>query len=289
MPFKKLKFVYLIPLLSLINIGCSLNPAGKYLEFNDTFINNGSWITIDNDNTWFGTLNEGEQSLGLQKKYYYRGEINKKNELIITSGSGFGFAGNSNILGILKGNEIHIGNLVLRKLTDEDQERIRVEQEQEQARKREELEREEARKKEEQIRRAKELYPYVDLGLPSRTLWKNENENGLYTYPQAKNKFGGGMPTKAQFRELMDKCRWEPLKYIGYKIIGPNGNSIILNTNTHNDAVRGSYWSSTPYEENYLSSDNDIWGLSICFFSSPLELRIYGEYGKNAVRLVKKE
>ena len=257
MIFKKLKLIYLVSLVSLISIGCSSNPTGKYLEYNDTFINNGSWIIIENDNTWYGKVGEENQAIGLQKRYPYLGIINNRKELIITSGNGFGFAGNSNILGILKGNEIHIGNLVLRKLTNEEQERIRVEQEREQERKREELEREEARKKEEQIRRAKELYPYVDLGLPSRTLWKNENEKGLYSYGQAVRKFGKNLPTKEQFQELISKCKWEHSDEHGYLITGPNGNSIVLHFNTGyssgigpaiNNPSYGFYWSSTRHE-----------------------------------------
>ena len=47
-------------------------------------------------------------------------------------------------------------------------------------------------------------------------------------------KWGGKwrMPTKREFKELKEKCTWEKVgknsKLVGYKVIGPNGNSIFL-------------------------------------------------------------
>lgn len=49
---------------------------------------------------------------------------------------------------------------------------------------------------------------YVDLGLPSGTLWKREQEDGFYTYDQAIEKFGGSLPTKEQLEELITCCEW---------------------------------------------------------------------------------
>ena len=51
------------------------------------------------------------------------------------------------------------------------------------------------------------------------------------------------IPTVREWRELQEKCTWEPqyneLKWlIGFRIIGPNGNSITLPST--------SYWSSSP-------------------------------------------
>ena len=39
---------------------------------------------------------------------------------------------------------------------------------------------------------------YVDLGLPSGTLWKTERDVGLYTYAEAVSKFGKQLPTSEQ-------------------------------------------------------------------------------------------
>ena len=94
---------------------------------------------------------------------------------------------------------------------------------------------------------------YVDLGLPSGTLWKAKNEEGFYTYEQAVNRFGDKLPTKEQYAELNDKCRWT-WTGSGYKVVGPNGNSIVLPAAGSRDCdggvdyvgSGGYYWSSTP-------------------------------------------
>ncbi len=109
----------------------------------------------------------------------------------------------------------------------------------------------------------------VDLGLPSGTLWKNANEGGdytRYTYDEAVSRFGNKLPTKQQFGELRNKCTWTWTGN-GYKVTGPNGESIILpaagcrgcNGGVLSVGSYGSYWSST-------SDDSDsAWGL---FFNS---------------------
>ena len=98
---------------------------------------------------------------------------------------------------------------------------------------------------------------YVDLGLPSGTLWKNANEGGddaLYNYDEAVRKFGNKLPTWKQLEELKNKCTWTWTGN-GYKVTGPNGNSIYLpaagyrhcNGGVDNVGTYGDYWSSTPY------------------------------------------
>lgn len=101
---------------------------------------------------------------------------------------------------------------------------------------------------------------YVDLGLPSETLWKERNEKGFYLYSQAISQFGENLPTKEQFEELRDYCQWI-WEEDGYTFKGPNGNSIFLPAKGyrecdgnvvhlmgwHNELVKfGYYWSSTP-------------------------------------------
>jgi hypothetical protein len=95
---------------------------------------------------------------------------------------------------------------------------------------------------------------YVDLGLPSGTLWKDQNEVGFYTYDQAVPMFGSSLPTKEQWEELIDACRWT-WNGKGYKVEGPNGGSIVLpvagfrycDGSVHCVALNADYWSSTPY------------------------------------------
>lgn len=109
---------------------------------------------------------------------------------------------------------------------------------------------------------------FIDLGLPSGTLWKDKNEDGgSYFYGQALNKFGNKQPTKEQFEELKDKCQWT-WTGSGYKVTGPNGNSIFLPAagSRHCDGSvyyvgsYGYYWSSTPDGSGtawYLYIDSD--------------------------------
>ena len=120
-----------------------------------------------------------------------------------------------------------------------------------------------------QINQYESRYGYVDLGLPSGTLWKKVNEGAdrtnfgqtNYTYDEAISKFANNLPTKEQFEELINNCKWY-WEGNGYKLVGPNGNSIYLPAAGFLDCdgnMRGAcgvYWSSTPYDSD------DAW----CFY-----------------------
>lgn len=145
-------------------------------------------------------------------------------------------------------------------------------------------------------------HDYVDLGLPSglkwatcnvgasspeeygdyyawgevETKWEYTRENcktykkelndisGNPTYDVARAKWGSSwrMPTKEEFQELVDECRWEREDEKGYIVTGPNGNSIFLPFTGHiyrnsrsYDMYFGYYWSSTPKPYNlYLAA-----------------------------------
>lgn len=94
---------------------------------------------------------------------------------------------------------------------------------------------------------------YVDLGLPSGTMWKEFNANGFYTYDDAVSQFGKRLPTKEQWEELRAECQWSWTGG-GCKITGPNGNSITLPAAGRFDCdgrngcehTHGDYWSSSP-------------------------------------------
>ena len=107
--------------------------------------------------------------------------------------------------------------------------------------------------KEEEARKA-ELLQYVDLGLPSGTLWKDRNEQGIfYSYQKAKEIFGNKLPTKEQLEELQNICKWT-WEDNGYNIEGPNGNKIFMPANGWRNIYTcifgkgsfGHYWSSSP-------------------------------------------
>ena len=95
---------------------------------------------------------------------------------------------------------------------------------------------------------------YVDLGLPSGTLWKRQNESGFYTYEEAINRFGNKLPERHYFVELINECTWIWMDEYGYKVVGPNGNSITFpaagyrfcSGDLYNVGPYGRYWSSTP-------------------------------------------
>ncbi len=145
------------------------------------------------------------------------------------------------------------------------------------------------RKAEEEARRIAELKAqgWVDLGLPSGTLWKDKNEEGgFYTYNQAMDKFGNSLPTKEQFEELKSFCRWT-WRGNGYDVVGPNGNLIVLpaagfsawNVYDNNGGSIGTYWSSTP------DGSEDSWRL--WFNSSEVVMDgCYRPHGQS-VRLVR--
>lgn len=130
---------------------------------------------------------------------------------------------------------------------------------------------------------------YVDLGLPSGTLWKDSNEAGYYAYDEAVQKFGSRLPTKAQLEELKDKCTWT---WTGnsYKVTGPSGNSIFLPTVGFLDCgdneicvgTVGTYWSSTPSDSVYA------WYLYFDFYFDLSEFKMCDYYrcDRRSVRLV---
>lgn len=96
---------------------------------------------------------------------------------------------------------------------------------------------------------------YVDLGLPSGTLWNSSNEKGgLYTYDEAIIKFGNKLPTQEQWEEIISFCTWTWIGN-GYKITGKNKKNIVLYAMGGRNCegyfkgmgTFGAYWSSSLY------------------------------------------
>ena len=93
---------------------------------------------------------------------------------------------------------------------------------------------------------------YVDLGLPSGTLWKAENEEGLMDFNTAKKKFKKRMPAISQWEELLKYCAWSWTGN-GYEVVGPNGAMIFIPAAGYRNVsgqvgkvgIFGNYWSST--------------------------------------------
>lgn len=105
----------------------------------------------------------------------------------------------------------------------------------------------------------------TDLG-SDLTHLNNESIGGEITKDTATNILGKNwrLPTKAEFDELISACTWEKIfedyTLTGYRVIGPNGNSIILpltdgiKPESHHEKwmimTGGSYWSSDSCEED---------------------------------------
>lgn len=124
------------------------------------------------------------------------------------------------------------------------------------------------------------VHDYVDLGLSVKWATCNVGANspedygnyyswgwggevkGSVLYDAARANWGGTwrLPTKAELEELENKCTWiwtTQKRVKGYKVTGPNGNSIFLPAAGFRDGRSllsageyGYYWSSTPYESN---------------------------------------
>ena len=91
---------------------------------------------------------------------------------------------------------------------------------------------------------------YTDLGLPSGTIWKKENENSnlMVSFQSAKDRFED-IPTIGQLKELRNVCKWT-WNGTGYKVTGPNGNSIVLPAESSKYGHSSSYWSSSVDESS---------------------------------------
>lgn len=127
---------------------------------------------------------------------------------------------------------------------------------------------------------------YIDLGLPSGTLWSDTNEEGFYTFGEAVVKYGYSLPTKEQWEELKNLCQWEWMGN-GYKVTGHNDNSIVLPASgfrNYDGAVYcvgsyGDYWSSTPYGLDHA------WNIG--FGSGNAVMNCGNRYNETSVRLIK--
>ena len=89
-------------------------------------------------------------------------------------------------------------------------------------------------------------------------------------YDVARAQWGGNwrLPTKAEYQELVDRCTWTWTTYKGvdgYRVTGPNGNSIFLpgagsrrGTEINYRGSYGSYWSGT-LSESYSGCAYDLY------------------------------
>lgn len=116
--------------------------------------------------------------------------------------------------------------------------------------------------------------------------------SGNAQYDAARANWGGNwrMPTRAEQDELFNECTWEwtTLNGVnGYRVTGPNGNSIFLPATGYRDGTSlvdegsyGNYWSSTP------SGSGSDYARSLEFDSNDYFWNNYYRYGGYSVRPV---
>lgn len=100
---------------------------------------------------------------------------------------------------------------------------------------------------------------WVDLGLPSGTLWANVDCDETLPYCPARARYLGYLPSQQQAYELHQLCKRE-LSSDSKKLIvtGPNGNSILL-------SVKGIYWLSEYTNSRFfgqvfrVGTDTKLW------------------------------
>ena len=127
----------------------------------------------------------------------------------------------------------------------------------------------------------------------SRTYGKNMSDiRGNSNYDVARSNWGGSwrLPTKREMEELKNKCTWTWTSQSGvngYKVTGPNGNSIFLpaagfcyGSSRNNVGEYGYYWSSSPFESSTLSA------FSLFFYSGYRGVHWYNRYNGHTVRPV---
>lgn len=129
---------------------------------------------------------------------------------------------------------------------------------------------------------------YVNLGLPSGTVWKAQNEEGLMAFNDAKKKYGRSIPSIKQWEELKKYCDWE-WTGDGYNVTGPSGQGIFIPAAGYRNVsgqvgkvgTFGNYWSSTSKD----SKEAWRFGFEPGKFSMAAHSRQYGR----SVRLVQKQ
>lgn len=172
---------------------------------------------------------------------------------------------------------------------------------------------------------------YVDMGLPSGRKWatcnvgaSEANDYGDYfawgeitpksTYTKDNSKTYGvpltnisgnndydiasqswreswRIPTKEEFEELIDICKWRKIHYKGvdgHIIIGPNGKSIFLpwagcmldsNIDSSTGYNMGHYWTATAYKQSSKTSCPDYDDLSwFVYMNKKGPVMFYGNY-----------
>lgn len=132
---------------------------------------------------------------------------------------------------------------------------------------------------------------WIDLGLPSGTLWAEQNEDGYYKFDEAAKEFGANIPTSAEFDELVKHCwkRWD-YKRKGMEFMGPNGAKLFMPAAGYYNMQLspkvllvkedGYYWTISKYKSRFV--------YYMCFDENYAGVGYNGLHYKRTVRLVKR-
>ena len=71
-------------------------------------------------------------------------------------------------------------------------------------------------------------FEYVDMGLPSGTLWGSYSIDTTLTWPDALDTYGKQVPSKEQYIELLEHSTINYSGYTSLEAISPNGNKVLL-------------------------------------------------------------
>lgn len=130
---------------------------------------------------------------------------------------------------------------------------------------------------------------YIDLGLPSRTLWAEVNEKDFYTFDEAVEEFGKALPSIESWDELIKCCEWTWDKdRKGYHVAGKNGNSIFLPAaGWREDSALEDAWSYGYYWSSSLNTDYPHIAWNLCFGPGVVNKYPHHHYYGDSVRLIK--
>ena len=105
---------------------------------------------------------------------------------------------------------------------------------------------------------------YIDLGLPSRTLWSEDyekNDGNILYLPYERAEYLK-IPTGEQWAELLECCRWEwhiddSYDFCWAKCIGPNGNVLTFDRTGKIDAdTKSCEWEAFFWLEEFSDEEN---------------------------------
>ena len=127
---------------------------------------------------------------------------------------------------------------------------------------------------------------FVDLGLPSGTLWASsfETYDGTNTqcvpYEQAKKYH---LPTEEQYKELIEFCSWDPQRrnnnFSHYMVIGRNGNYIKLSTSGYMIVDRYVNWQNGYFWLNDENQETQNKKAAVFWESAKSETNLFSGYG----------